>query len=68
MSKQNATITIIVTSEEGQQVKRELLGTNKEIAFILGEFGILCKEECKILNVKENQANIETYLFLNNEF
>lgn len=54
MSKQKATITIIVTSEEGQQVKRELLGTNKEIAFILGEFGILCKEECKILNVKEN--------------
>lgn len=54
MSKQKATITIIVTSEEGQQVKRELLGTNKEIAFILGEFGILCKEECKILKVKEN--------------
>ena len=54
LSKQKATITIIVTSEEGQQVKRKLLGTNKEIAFILGEFGILCKEECKILKVKEN--------------
>ena len=35
MSKQKATITIIVTSEEGQQVKRKLLGTNKEIAFII---------------------------------
>ena len=52
MSKQKATITIIVTSEDGQQVKRELSGTNKEMAFLLGEFGILCKEESKILKEK----------------
>ena len=41
-----------------KQVKGKLLGTNKEIAFILGEFGILCKEECKILKVKEHATEI----------
>lgn len=48
--KRKATIIITITIEDGRTVERKYSGTNGEIAFILGEFGILCEKESEILN------------------
>ena len=55
MEKRNtkkAKLEIIVTNEEGRQIKRKMTGTNDEIAFLLGEAGILSNDIARILNAK----------------
>ncbi|MBO5412798.1 MAG: hypothetical protein J6A29_00555 [Clostridia bacterium] len=48
--KQQASIVITITAEDGRKVEQVYKGSNEKMAFILGEYGILGKEEREILN------------------
>lgn len=49
MSEKKATLTISIENEKGEVIKREITGSNEDIAFILGEYGICSKKECEHL-------------------
>lgn len=54
MSKENtnqkASIVITITNEDGHTITKRCEGTNYYMALILSKFGILGREERKLLN------------------
>lgn len=48
--EKKATLVISIENEEGKRIERITTGSNEEIAFILGEYGILGEDGHKLLN------------------